>query len=73
MEKLTKDELKVVVGILAKEHDTLYEIIMQHDADEQATRKDELAVRKFLLLAWEKYGLDVNGLYTLDEKIRRIG
>lgn len=72
MEKLNRDELKVVVDYLATTHDSLYEIIMQHNADEQEIRKDELAIRKFLLLAWEKYGFDVNGMYTLDEKIRRL-
>lgn len=72
METLNRDELKVVVDYLSTTHDSLYEIIMQHDEDEQEIRKDELAIRKFLLLAWRKYGLDVNGMYTLDEKMRRL-
>lgn len=72
METLNRDEMKVVVSYLATIHDSLYEIIMQHNKDEQEIRKDELAIRKFLLLAWGKYGFDVNGMYTLDEKMRRL-
>lgn len=67
-QKLTKDELKVIVGYLTVTHDSLFEDIMTGDA---GARKDELAVRKFLLLAQEK-GFNAKGLYDFDDKIKRI-
>ena len=75
MVKLTRDEMQVVVDYLQVQHDTLYEIIMDKDTverDREECKKDEKAIRKFLLAAKEK-GLDISkSMYPLEKKIKLI-
>ena len=75
MIRLTRDEMQVVVDFLQVQHDTLYEIIMDKDTverDREECKKDEKAIRKFLLAAKEK-GLDISkSIYPLEKKIKLI-
>lgn len=75
MVRLTRDEMQVVVDYLQVQHDTLYEIIMDKDTverDREECKKDEKAIRKFLLAAKEK-GLDISkSMYPLEKKIKLI-
>ena len=75
MIRLTCDEMQVVVDYLQVQHDTLYEIIMDKDTverDREECKKDEKAIRKFLLAAKEK-GLDISkSMYPLEKKIKLI-
>ena len=75
MVRLTRDEMQVVVDCLQVQHDTLYEIIMDKDTverDREECKKDEKAIRKFLLAAKEK-GLDISkSMYPLEKKIKLI-
>lgn len=75
MVRLTRDEMQVAVDCLQVQHDTLYEIIMDKDTverDREECKKDEKAIRKFLLAAKEK-GLDISkSMYPLEKKIKLI-
>lgn len=75
MIKLTRDEMQVVVDCLQVQHDTLFEMIMDKttiEKDREECKKDEKALRKFLLAAQEK-GLDISkSLYSLEKKIKLI-
>lgn len=75
MVKLTRDEMQTVVDYLQVQHDTLFEIIVDKNAnetDKEVCRKDEKALRKFLLAAKEM-GLDISkSAYPLEKKIKRI-
>lgn len=75
MTKLTRDEMQVVVDYLQVQHDTLFEIIVDKNSNEEdktECKKDEKALRKFFLAAKEK-GLDISkGLYPLEKKIKLI-
>lgn len=62
--------MQLVVGIVAKEHDFLYEDIM-HGVNDSYTYESEKAARKFLLRAQE-LGMDASSLYSLNEKIIKI-
>ena len=73
--KLTKEEMQTVVDYLQVQHDTLFEIIVDKNAnetDKEVYRKDEKALRKFFLAAKEK-GLDISkSAYPLEKKIKLI-
>lgn len=72
--KLTNYEMQVVVDYLLVQHDSLFEMIMDKSSvfNDKECRKDELAVRKFLLLAKEK-GLNIDrALYPMDRKIKEL-
>lgn len=75
MVKLTLNEMQTVVDFLQVQHDTLFEMIVDKttiEEDREKCRKDEKALRKFLLAAYEK-GLDTNkSLYPLEKKIKLI-
>ena len=75
MIKLTRNELQTVVDFLQVQHDTLFEMIVDKsttEKDREEYKKDERALRKFLLAAKEK-GLDISkSLYPLENKIRHI-
>ena len=75
MIKLTRNELQTVVDFLQVQHDTLFEMIVDKsttEKDKEECKKDEKALRKFLLAAKEK-GLDISkSLYPLENKIRHI-
>ena len=75
MIKLTRNEMQTVVDFLQVQHDTLFEMIVDKsttEKDKEEYRKDERALRKFLLAAKEK-GLDISkSLYSLENKIRHI-
>ena len=75
MKKLTRNELQTVVDFLQVQHDTLFEMIVDKsttEKDKEEYKKDEKALRKFLLAAMEK-GLDISkSLYPLDNKIKHI-
>ena len=76
MIKLTRDEMQTVVDFLQVQHDTLFEIFVDEtttEKDKEECRKDEKALRKFLLAAQEK-GLDISkSLYPLGDKIKYMG
>ena len=76
MNKLTYNEMQTVVDFLQVQHDTLFEMIVDKsttEKDREEYKKDEKALRKFLLAAQEK-GLDISkSLYTLENKIKHIG
>lgn len=75
MIKLTRNELQTVVDFLQVQHDTLFEMIVDKsttEKDKGEYKKDERALRKFLLAAKER-GLDVSkSLYPLENKIKHI-
>ena len=75
MIKLTRNEMQVVVDFLQVQHDSLFEMIMDKttiEKDREECKKDEKALRKFLLAAQEK-GLDISkSLYSLEKKIKHI-
>ena len=75
MIKLTRNELQTVVDFLQVQHDTLFEMIVDKsttEKDREEYKKDERALRKFLLAAMEK-GLDISkSLYPLENKIKHI-
>lgn len=75
MVKLTLNEMQTVVDFLQVQHDTLFEMIADKtttEEDREEYRKDEKALRKFLLAAHEK-GLDTNkSLYPLEKKVKLI-
>lgn len=75
MIKLTRDEMQAVVDYLQIQHDTLFEIIVSKDSNEEdvkESKKDEKALRKFFLAAKEK-GLDISkSMYPLEKKIKLI-
>ena len=75
MIKLTRNELQTVVDFLQVQNDTLFEMIMDKsttEKDREEYKKDEKALRKFLLAAMEK-GLDISkSLYPLENKIKHI-
>ena len=75
MIKLTRNELQTVVDFLQVQHDTLFEMIVDKsttEKDKEEYKKDERALRKFLLAAMEK-GLDISkSLYPLENKIKHI-
>ena len=75
MIKLTRNELQTVVDFLQVQHDTLFEVIVDKsttEKDKEEYKKDERALRKFLLAA-KKRGLDIGkSLYPLENKIRHI-
>ena len=75
MAKLTRNELQTVVDFLQVQHDTLFEMIVDKsttEKDKEEYKKDERALRKFLLAAKEK-GLDISkSLYPLENKIKHI-
>lgn len=75
MAKLTRNEMQTVVDFLQVQHDTLFEMIVDKsttEKDKEEYKKDERALRKFLLAAKEK-GLDIGkSLYPLENKIRHI-
>lgn len=75
MIKLTCNEMQTVVDFLQVQHDTLFEMIVDKsttEKDREECKKDEKALRKFLLAAQEK-GLDISkSLYTLENKIKYI-
>ena len=76
MIKLTRDEMQTVVDFLQVQHDTLFEMFVDEtttEKDREKCKKDEKALRKFLLAAHEK-GLDISkSLYPLGDKIKYIG
>ena len=76
MIKLTRDEMQTVVDFLQVQHDALFEIFVDEtttEEDKEECRKDEKALRKFLLAAQEK-GLDISkSLYPLGDKIKHMG
>lgn len=62
MIKLTRNELQTVVDFLQVQHDTLFEMIVDKsttEKDKEEYKKDERALRKFLLAAKER-GLDIS-------------
>lgn len=73
MIKLTRREMQTVVDFLQVQHDTLFEIFVDEtttEKDKEECRRDEKALRKFLLAAQEK-GLDISkSLYPLGDKIK---
>lgn len=75
MIKLTKEEMQVVIDYLQVQHDSLFEMIVDKtttEEDRMSCRKDEKALRKFLLAAQEK-GLDISkSMYPLEKKIKLI-
>lgn len=75
MIKLTRREMQTVVDFLQVQHDSLFEIIADKttlEEDRKKAKKDEKAVRKFILAAQEK-GLDISkSLYPLEEKVKLI-
>ena len=75
MIKLTRNEMQTVVDFLQVQHDTLFEMIVDKsttEKDKEEYKKDERALRKFLLAAKER-GLDISkSLYPLENKIRHI-
>ena len=76
MIKLTRDEMQTVVDFLQVQHDTLFEVFVDEtttEKDKEECKRDEKALRKFLLAAREK-GLDISkSLYPLGDKIKYIG
>lgn len=76
MIKLTRDEMQTVVDFLQVQHDTLFEMFVDEtttEKDKEECRRDEKALRKFLLAAREK-GLDISkSLYPLGDKIKYMG
>lgn len=76
MIKLTRREMQTVVDFLQVQHDTLFEMFVDEtttEKDKEEYRRDEKALRKFLLAAREK-GLDISkSLYPLGDKIKYIG
>lgn len=75
MIKLTRNELQTVVDFLQVQHDTLFEMIVDKsttEKDKEEYKKDERALRKFLLATKER-GLDISkSLYPLENKIKHI-
>ena len=75
MIKLTRNEMQTVVDFLQVQHDTLFEMIVDKsttEKDKEEYKKDERALRKFLLAAKEK-GLGISkSLYPLENKIEHI-
>ena len=75
MIKLTRREMQTVVDFLQVQHDALFEISVDTattEKDREKCKKDEKALRKFLLAARER-GLDISkSLYPLDKKIKHI-
>lgn len=75
MIKLTRREMQTVVDFLQVQHDALFEISVDKtttEKDREKCKKDEKALRKFLLAAQER-GLDIsNSLYPLEDKIKHI-
>ena len=75
MIKLARDEMQVVIDYLQVQHDTLFEMIVSKtttEEDRMSCRKDEKALRKFLLAAQEKE-LDISkSMYPLEKKIKLI-
>lgn len=73
MIKLTRNEMQTVVDFLQVQHDTLFEMIVDKsttEKDREEYKKDEKALRKFLLAARER-GLDISkSLYPLGDKIK---
>lgn len=67
---MKKSQMQLVVGMVAKEHDFLYEMIMHGEGDSY-TYESEEAARRFLLRAQE-WGMDTSSLYSLNEKITKI-
>ena len=76
MIKLTRSEMQTVVDFLQIQHDTLFEMFVDEtttEKDKEECRRDEKALRKFLLAAREK-GLDISkSLYPLGDKIKYMG
>lgn len=76
MIKLTRREMQTVVDFLQVQHDTLFEMFVDEtttEKDKEEYRRDEKALRKFLLAAREK-GLDISkSLYPLGDKIKYMG
>ena len=76
MIKLTRDEMQTVVDFLQVQHDTLFEMFVDEtttEKDKEECKRDEKALRKFLLAARER-GLDISkSLYPLGDKIKYIG
>ena len=76
MIKLTRNEMQTVVDFLQVQHDTLFEMIVDKsttEKDKDVYKKDEKALRKFLLAAQEK-GLDISkSLDPLENKIKTLG
>lgn len=75
MIKLTRDEMQTVVDFLQVQHDSLFEVFVDEtttEKDKEECRRDEKALRKFLLAARER-GLDISkSLYPLEKKIKLI-
>lgn len=75
MIKLTRNEMQTVVDFLQVQHDTLFEMIVDKsttEKDKEEYKKDERALRKFLLAVKER-GLDIGkSLYPLENKIKHI-
>lgn len=73
MIKLTRSEMQTVVDFLQIQHDTLFEMFVDETAtekDKEECRRNEKALRKFLLAAQER-GLDISkSLYPLGDKIK---
>lgn len=73
MIKLTRREMQTVVDFLQVQHDTVFEMFVDEtttEKDKEECRRDEKALRKFLLAAQEK-GLDISkSLYPLGDKIK---
>ena len=76
MIKLTRDEMQTVVDFLQVQHDTLFEMFVDEtttEKDKEECKRDEKALRKFLLAARER-GLDISkSLYPLGDKIKYMG
>ena len=76
MIKLTRKEMQTVVDFLQVQHDTLFEMFVDEtttEKDKEECRRDEKALRKFLLAARER-GLDISkSLYPLGDKIKYMG
>ena len=72
MVKLTKTEMQVVVDYLLVQHDSLFECIMNDMDSDGECRKDELVLRKFLMIANQK-GLNIDrALYSMVDKVTKI-
>ena len=72
MVKLTKTEMQVVVDYLLVQHDSLFEYIMNDMDSDGECRKDELVLRKFLMIANQK-GLNIDrALYPMVDKVTKI-
>lgn len=64
---------QLIVSIVAKEHDSLYEFLMDNtfSVDHEDLRKDELTLREWLDDK-AKQGFSVDSLYKHYEKVARI-